>query len=128
MSVLGAHAAVGQDQDPVPLHRRLWTAPVVAYRRYISPLKPAPTCRFHPTCSAYAVEAVHRHGVLRGTSLAIVRILKCHPFHPGGFDPVPPVRSRTAAKDRTPAMIENGHRHEGQAAIPSTAAPAPEET
>lgn len=118
-------------KEQVPLHRRLWTAPVVAYRRYLSPLKPAPTCRFHPTCSAYAVEAVHRHGVLRGTGLAVVRILKCHPFHPGGFDPVPPVQGRTAARGRTPAgsrtPVENGHRHEGQAAIPSTAAAAPEE-
>jgi putative membrane protein insertion efficiency factor len=81
----------------VPWLRRLWTAPVVAYRRFISPLKPVPSCRFHPTCSAYAVEAVHRHGVLRGTLLATWRVLRCHPFHPGGFDPVPPVRGRPPA-------------------------------
>lgn len=59
------------------------------YQRYISPLTP-PTCRFHPTCSNYAIEAISEHGVLKGTWLAIKRILKCHPFHPGGFDPVPP--------------------------------------
>ena len=59
------------------------------YQRYISPLTP-PTCRFHPTCSNYAIEAISEYGVLKGTWLAIKRILKCHPFHPGGFDPVPP--------------------------------------
>jgi len=73
--------------------RRVVTAPIVAYRRFLSPLKPAPTCRFHPTCSAYAVEAVHVHGVFRGVAMATWRLLRCHPFHPGGFDPVPPARS-----------------------------------
>ncbi len=81
---------------PVPWVRRAFAFPIVVYRRLISPLKPAPTCRFHPTCSAYAVEAVHVHGVLRGTWLATVRLAKCHPFHPGGLDPVPAVRSPVA--------------------------------
>jgi putative membrane protein insertion efficiency factor len=58
------------------------------YRRFISPLKP-PSCRFYPTCSAYALEAVTKHGALRGGFLAFKRILKCHPFHLGGYDPVP---------------------------------------
>ena len=70
--------------------RRFVTAPIVAYRRFLSPLKPVPSCRFHPTCSAYAVEAVHVHGVFRGLAMALWRLLRCHPFHPGGFDPVPP--------------------------------------
>ncbi len=69
--------------------RALVLAPLRAYRRYLSPLKGAPSCRFHPTCSAYAIEAVERHGVLKGGRLAVVRVLKCHPFHPGGYDPVP---------------------------------------
>ena len=73
--------------------RRVVTAPFVLYRRFLSPLKPAPTCRFHPTCSAYAVEAVHVHGVFRGLAMATWRLLRCHPFHPGGFDPVPPART-----------------------------------
>ncbi|MGC5326503.1 membrane protein insertion efficiency factor YidD [Brevibacillus sp. SYSU BS000544] len=58
------------------------------YQLFISPLKP-PSCRFAPTCSHYAIEAIKMHGALKGGWLAICRILKCHPFHPGGFDPVP---------------------------------------
>ncbi len=75
---------------------RLLTAPIVAYRRYLSPALPA-RCRFHPSCSAYAQEALERHGAARGTALATWRLLRCHPFHPGGFDPVPePIRHRPA--------------------------------
>ena len=58
------------------------------YQRYISPLKPA-TCRFYPTCSCYALEALERHGAIRGTLLSIWRILRCNPFNPGGIDKVP---------------------------------------
>ncbi|MGI6123918.1 MAG: membrane protein insertion efficiency factor YidD [Acetivibrionales bacterium] len=58
------------------------------YRRYISPLKRKPTCRFYPTCSQYAMDAVSKYGAIKGSFLAILRILKCHPFHPGGYDPV----------------------------------------
>jgi uncharacterized protein len=57
------------------------------YRRWISPLL-APRCRFEPTCSAYAYEAIVRHGLLRGVALAMWRLLKCQPFHRGGFDPL----------------------------------------
>lgn len=58
------------------------------YQKMISPLTP-PSCRFYPTCSHYGVEAVETHGVVKGLWLTIVRISKCHPFHKGGFDPVP---------------------------------------
>ncbi|KKD37572.1 membrane protein insertion efficiency factor YidD [Limnoraphis robusta] len=59
------------------------------YKMFISPLLP-PSCRYHPTCSVYAMQAVERFGVMQGGWLAIRRILRCHPFHPGGYDPVPP--------------------------------------
>ncbi|MTT31055.1 membrane protein insertion efficiency factor YidD [Terrilactibacillus sp. BCM23-1] len=58
------------------------------YQRFISPLKP-PSCRFYPSCSNYGVEAISRFGMVKGGFLLLKRILKCHPFHPGGFDPVP---------------------------------------
>jgi uncharacterized protein len=70
---------------------RVLTGAIVAYRRYVSPVLPA-RCRFYPSCSAYAQEAILKHGALRGTGLAIWRLLRCHPFHPGGFDPVPDPR------------------------------------
>lgn len=57
------------------------------YQLFISPLFP-PTCRFYPTCSQYAIEAIQKKGVLRGGWMSIKRIAKCHPFHTGGYDPV----------------------------------------
>ncbi|MCS6959216.1 MAG: membrane protein insertion efficiency factor YidD [Pseudanabaenaceae cyanobacterium SKYGB_i_bin29] len=60
------------------------------YRLFISPLL-GPNCRYTPTCSQYALTAIDRFGVWRGSWLAIKRILRCHPFHPGGYDPVPEV-------------------------------------
>ena len=64
----------------------LWL--IQGYRRFISPLFP-PSCRFQPTCSKYAFEAIATYGTFKGGWLAITRILRCHPFHPGGYDPVP---------------------------------------
>jgi uncharacterized protein len=75
---------------------RVLIAPIVAYRRYVSPALPA-RCRFYPSCSAYAQEAIAKHGAARGLVLAVRRLLRCHPFHPGGYDPVPdPIRHRPA--------------------------------
>ncbi|MCC5886679.1 MAG: membrane protein insertion efficiency factor YidD [Gammaproteobacteria bacterium] len=68
--------------------KRLLIGCIHVYRYLISPLI-GPHCRFHPTCSAYALEAIEQHGPLRGSWLAIRRIGRCHPFHPGGYDPVP---------------------------------------
>ncbi len=62
---------------------------IKTYKILISPHLP-PACRFQPTCSEYAMQAIERFGVLRGGKMAIARILRCHPFHPGGYDPVPP--------------------------------------
>ena len=58
------------------------------YRKRISPLS-APHCRYTPTCSSYALEALEKYGALKGIRLALARILRCHPFHKGGYDPVP---------------------------------------
>jgi putative membrane protein insertion efficiency factor len=70
---------------------RLAAALVRGYRYAISPLV-GPHCRFHPTCSAYALEAFERHGFARGLGLTVRRVGTCHPWHPGGFDPVPPAK------------------------------------
>jgi putative membrane protein insertion efficiency factor len=89
----------------VSLPRRLLLALIALYQRTLSPVLPAmfgPACgcRFYPTCSRYAAEAVNTHGALRGAWLAGLRLLKCTPLHPGGLDPVPP---RIAA--RLPACV-----------------------
>lgn len=68
--------------------KRVLIALVRFYQRFISPLKP-PSCRYQPTCSQYAVEALTKYGALKGTWLATARVLRCHPFHEGGYDPVP---------------------------------------
>ncbi|MFP5346664.1 MAG: membrane protein insertion efficiency factor YidD [Actinomycetes bacterium] len=68
---------------------------VRAYQLLVSPLL-GPTCRFYPSCSAYAVEALRRHGAVRGLWLTVRRLARCHPWNPGGVDPVPPARRETA--------------------------------
>ena len=67
---------------------RVVIAFVLVYRRVVSPWL-GPTCRFHPTCSRYAIEALRTHGLLRGCWLTLRRVSRCHPFHAGGLDPVP---------------------------------------
>jgi putative membrane protein insertion efficiency factor len=62
---------------------------ITCYRWFVSPLL-GPNCRFYPSCSSYALEAIERHGALRGSWLAVRRIGRCHPWNPGGVDPVPP--------------------------------------
>lgn len=69
--------------------RRVLTALVRFYRYFISPLL-GPNCRFYPSCSCYAEEALNTHGALRGTCLTVRRLARCHPWHEGGYDPVPP--------------------------------------
>jgi putative membrane protein insertion efficiency factor len=95
----GQQAPAGQ--EPVQPARKRQSAGarvlvllVTGYRRFVSPVLP-PSCRFYPSCSAYALEAVQVHGALRGSWLAVRRLSRCHPFHAGGLDPVPPARSAT---------------------------------
>jgi putative membrane protein insertion efficiency factor len=71
---------------------------ISVYRYALSPLLGA-ACRFHPSCSCYAQEAIGKHGALRGSSLALRRIARCHPWNPGGYDPVPDVAP--ALRNRT---------------------------
>jgi putative membrane protein insertion efficiency factor len=79
-------ARTAPDTGTVPA--RLLMLPIKGYRRFISPLL-GPRCRFEPSCSAYALAALAEHGAARGLWLAVARIARCHPFHPGGYDPVP---------------------------------------
>lgn len=91
--------AVSSPLRPLGLLRRLAVAllvlPIHAYRHFISPILP-PSCRYQPTCSAYALEALHTHGPIKGLWLALKRIGRCHPISwlggSSGFDPVPPAR------------------------------------
>lgn len=87
--------APGQEQrrpeQGLAMLRRLFVLPIRFYQLFISPVLP-PACRFYPTCSAYALEAIMTHGVLRGGWLALRRLARCHPWGGSGYDPVPPAR------------------------------------
>ncbi|MFC4854894.1 membrane protein insertion efficiency factor YidD [Actinophytocola glycyrrhizae] len=103
---------------PGPVARVL-LVPVNFYRRWISPVLP-PSCRFEPSCSAYAVEALTTHGALRGFWLTVRRLLRCGPWHPGGYDPVPEkqsptVRSAGSANEDLEAPAAAGQEHHSAA-------------
>jgi putative membrane protein insertion efficiency factor len=101
---------IGLQEAHTAPFRRLATAPaqvvlflIRQYQRFVSPLLPVVTmgtcaCRFAPTCSVYAAEAVRVHGALAGSWLALKRLLKCTPLHPGGIDLVPPARPKRACR------------------------------
>ena len=91
---MSVEATTGTDRGAAPrptLAARIVMLPVQGWR-LISRWLP-PHCRFHPSCSAYALEALQRHGALRGTGLAVKRVGRCHPWNPGGLDPVPATRT-----------------------------------
>lgn len=69
--------------------RRVYLVPVLLYRRFVSPYKGVPSCRFTPTCSKYAVDAVTEWGIVIGTVMTAWRVVRCNPFSAGGYDPVP---------------------------------------
>lgn len=81
--------------------KRLLLGVLRIYKRFISPLLP-PACRFEPTCSVYAMEAIEIYGPIRGVWIAMKRLLRCHPFTRGGFDPVPLPGEDTKGKDPDP--------------------------
>jgi putative membrane protein insertion efficiency factor len=85
---------------------RVLVLPIRLYQLVISPLL-GPRCRFYPSCSAYAVEALQRHGALRGSWLAVRRLGRCHPWNPGGPDPVPPARPGTARTSHRPHGVRS---------------------
>lgn len=83
--------------------------PVRLYRKIISPFLP-PTCRFYPSCSAYAVTALQEHGAFRGSWLTLRRLLRCGPWHPGGVDPVPPRRDRASTDAPSESAVPGASR------------------
>ena len=88
------------------LPARLLIGLISVYRRFISPML-GPRCRFYPSCSAYALEAIRVHGAGRGSWLAVRRLSRCHPFHQGGLDPVPPPRRERAGR---PVVVDDRAR------------------
>ena len=101
--------------------------PIKLYRKAISPFLP-PACRFYPSCSAYAAEAISRHGAARGSWLALCRLLKCAPWHPGGVDLVPGALPHARADDRsgTPATSHSSSTAEAPPAPPADGARRPD--
>jgi putative membrane protein insertion efficiency factor len=88
---------------------RVFIALIGVYRHVISPLL-GPRCRFYPSCSEYAATAIKRHGAVRGFVLGVRRIARCHPWNPGGYDPVPPVRHKTS---ESPSVVRSSSLHSG---------------
>ena len=99
----------GESRDRPSAGARVLVAVITCYRRFVSPLL-VPRCRFLPSCSAYALEAIGEHGALRGGWLAARRLSRCHPFHAGGLDPVPARKGTVPPGDdgRTLSMRSQG--------------------
>ncbi len=101
---------------------RALLAAIGFYSRAVSPALP-PRCRFYPTCSAYAAEAIEVHGAVRGTGLALVRLLKCAPWHPGGVDPVPPARGTGETSHSSNPAVASGASPAARAPRSASATP-----
>ena len=85
-----AETSTARTSEQASAVARALMVPIAGYRRFVSPLIP-PRCRFAPSCSEYALEALRAHGAIRGLWLTVRRLARCQPFHPGGYDPVPAV-------------------------------------
>ena len=92
--------------------KKIFIGLIRGYQRFISPLFP-PSCRYYPTCSNYSVQAIQKHGAIKGSIMGISRILRCHPFVKGGYDPVPEQFSiRRNKEDDEHNHSEHEHSHE----------------
>lgn len=95
-----------QGQVRRPYHPSWWLLRAIhSYRRFLSPLS-GNRCRYLPTCSAYTLEAIEVHGAARGLWLGVRRIGRCHPFHEGGYDPVPEAQGNPSASDHSPVGVQ----------------------
>ena len=91
--------------------KKIFIGLIRGYQKFISPLFP-PSCRYYPTCSNYSVQAIQKHGALKGSLMGIARILRCHPFVKGGYDPVPEQFSIRRNKEDEHSHSEHEHFHE----------------
>ena len=91
--------------------KKIFIGLIRGYQKFISPLFP-PSCRYYPTCSNYAVQAIQKHGAIKGSIMGISRILRCHPFVKGGYDPVPEQFSIRRNKEDEHSHSEHEHFHE----------------
>ncbi|HEX5351802.1 MAG TPA: membrane protein insertion efficiency factor YidD [Trichococcus sp.] len=91
--------------------KKIFIGLIRGYQKVISPLFP-PSCRYYPTCSNYSVQAIQKHGAIKGSIMGISRILRCHPFVKGGYDPVPEQFSIRRNKEDEHSHQEHEHFHE----------------
>lgn len=91
--------------------KKIFIGLIRGYQKFISPLFP-PSCRYYPTCSNYSVQAIQKHGAIKGSIMGISRILRCHPFVKGGYDPVPEQFSIRRNKEDEHSNSEHEHFHE----------------
>ena len=93
--------------------KKIFIGLIRGYQRFISPLFP-PSCRYYPTCSNYSVQAIQKHGAIKGSIMGISRILRCHPFVKGGYDPVPEqfsIRRNNKEDEHNDSEHEHSHEH-----------------